>query len=117
MKELIENPGVEDRLHAEPGKIRTFVEECLRLQSPTFLRRKGDQEIARIAREIAEFDAALEAYQAEKAITHLVLDLRSPQAQAEFSIASRILSRGADPIRMAQRTFCLDPVQIGRAHV
>ena len=35
MKELIENPGVEERLHAEPGKIRTFVEECLRLQSPT----------------------------------------------------------------------------------
>ena len=47
--------------------------------------------------EIAEFDAALEAYQAEKAITHLVLDLRSPQAQAEFSIASRILSRFRPP--------------------
>jgi len=35
MKELIEHPGMEDRLRAEPGKIRTFVEECLRLQSPT----------------------------------------------------------------------------------
>jgi cytochrome P450 len=35
MKELIENPDVEARLHAEPAKIRTFVEECLRLQSPT----------------------------------------------------------------------------------
>lgn len=35
MKELIENPEVEARLHAEPAKIRTFVEECLRLQSPT----------------------------------------------------------------------------------
>ena len=35
MKELIENPDVEERLHAEPTKIRTFVEECLRLQSPT----------------------------------------------------------------------------------
>lgn len=35
MRELIEHPGLEDRLRAEPGKIRTFVEECLRLQSPT----------------------------------------------------------------------------------
>lgn len=35
MKELIEHPKVEERLHREPEKIRTFVEECLRLQSPT----------------------------------------------------------------------------------
>lgn len=49
------------------------------------------------AEEIAEFDTALKGYQAEKAITHLVLDLRSPQAQAEFSIASRILSRFRPP--------------------
>jgi cytochrome P450 len=32
---MIENPGVEARLRREPGKIRTFVEECLRLHSPT----------------------------------------------------------------------------------
>ena len=32
---MIENPGVEARLREEPGKIRTFVEECLRLHSPT----------------------------------------------------------------------------------
>ncbi len=35
MKELIENPGIEERLHRESGKIRVFIEECLRLQSPT----------------------------------------------------------------------------------
>jgi len=35
MQMLIENPGIEERLHDEPAKIRTFVEECLRLQSPT----------------------------------------------------------------------------------
>lgn len=35
MKELIENPGIEERLHREPAKIRNFIEECLRLQSPT----------------------------------------------------------------------------------
>jgi hypothetical protein len=47
--------------------------------------------------EIGKFDVALKEYQADKAITHLVLDLRSPQAQAEFSIASRILSRFRPP--------------------
>lgn len=47
--------------------------------------------------EIGQFDAALKEYQTDKAITHLVLDLRSPQAQAEFSIASRILSRFRPP--------------------
>jgi hypothetical protein len=47
--------------------------------------------------EIGKFDAALKEYQTDKAITHLVLDLRSPQAQAEFSIASRILSRFRPP--------------------
>lgn len=47
--------------------------------------------------EIGKFDAALKEYQADKAITHLVLDLRSPQAQAEFSIAARILSRFRPP--------------------
>ncbi len=35
MRMLIQNPGVEERLRREPGKIRTFIEECLRLQSPT----------------------------------------------------------------------------------
>jgi hypothetical protein len=47
--------------------------------------------------EIAKFDAAVKEFQAEKAITHLILDLRSPQAQAEFSIASRLLSRFRPP--------------------
>ncbi len=47
--------------------------------------------------EIGKFDAALKEFQAEKAITHLILDLRSPQAQAEFPIASRILSRFRPP--------------------
>jgi cytochrome P450 len=32
---MIETPGVEAWLRADPGKIRTFVEECLRLHSPT----------------------------------------------------------------------------------
>jgi cytochrome P450 len=32
---LIENPGLESRLRNEPDKIRTFIEECLRLHSPT----------------------------------------------------------------------------------
>lgn len=32
---LIENPGLEARLRREPGRIRTFIEECLRLHSPT----------------------------------------------------------------------------------
>lgn len=35
MLTLIENSGVEERLRREPGKIKTFIEECLRLQSPT----------------------------------------------------------------------------------
>lgn len=47
--------------------------------------------------EIGKFDTALKEYQADKAITHLILDLRSPQAQAEFSIASRLLSRFRPP--------------------
>lgn len=47
--------------------------------------------------EIGQFDTALKEFQADKAISHLILDLRSPQAQAEFSIASRILSRFRPP--------------------
>ncbi len=47
--------------------------------------------------EVAKFDAALKELQAEKATTHLLLDLRSPQAQAEFAIAARILSRFRPP--------------------
>lgn len=38
-------------------EVKRLPVSLLRLQSPTFLRRKGDQEIARIAREIADFDA------------------------------------------------------------
>ncbi len=47
--------------------------------------------------EIERFDAALLELQAEKAVTHLILDLRSPQAQAEFAIAGRLLSRFRPP--------------------
>jgi hypothetical protein len=47
--------------------------------------------------EIGKFDTALKEYQADKAITHLILDLRAPQAQAEFSIAARRLSRFRPP--------------------
>lgn len=43
--------------------------------------------------EIAAFDGALKELQANAAVTHLILDLRSPQSQAEFSIAARLLSR------------------------
>ena len=32
---MIEQPGLEDRLRDEPKTIKTFVEECLRLHSPT----------------------------------------------------------------------------------
>lgn len=47
--------------------------------------------------ELEKFDAALGEFQAEKEITHLLLDLRSPQAQAEFSFAARLLSRFRPP--------------------
>lgn len=47
--------------------------------------------------EIGRFDAALKEFQSEKAITHLILDLRSPQAQAEFPVAARILGRFRPP--------------------
>ncbi len=47
--------------------------------------------------EIGKFDAALKEFQADKDRTHLILDLRSPQAQAEFSIAARLLSRFRPP--------------------
>jgi cytochrome P450 len=32
---MIENPGTEERLRGDPKKIKTFIEECLRLHSPT----------------------------------------------------------------------------------
>lgn len=32
---MIEEPGLEDRLRDDPKRIKTFVEECLRLHSPT----------------------------------------------------------------------------------
>ncbi len=47
--------------------------------------------------EVGAFDAALEEFQSDAKIEHLVLDLRSPQAQAEFSIAARLLSRFRPP--------------------
>ncbi len=47
--------------------------------------------------EIGQFDAALKELQALAPVTHLILDLRSPQAQAEFSIAARLLSRFQPP--------------------
>ena len=47
--------------------------------------------------EVAKFDEALKELQSDKKTTHLILDLRSPQAQAEFSIAAKILSRFLAP--------------------
>lgn len=47
--------------------------------------------------EIDKFDAALKEFQADAGRSHLILDLRSPQAQAEFSIAARLLSRFRPP--------------------
>lgn len=47
--------------------------------------------------EIGKFDEALKEFQADKARTHLILDLRSPQSQAEFSIAAKLLSRFRPP--------------------
>lgn len=47
--------------------------------------------------DVGALDKALKSFTAEKEIQHLILDLRSPQAQAEFSIASQILSRFRPP--------------------
>ena len=47
--------------------------------------------------EIAKFDSAIKEFQGIKEIKHLILDLRSHQAQADFSIASRLLSRFQPP--------------------
>jgi hypothetical protein len=47
--------------------------------------------------ELAKFDAAISGFNADKGLAHLILDLRSPQPQAEFTIAARILSRFRGP--------------------
>lgn len=47
--------------------------------------------------EVGRFDEALRELQEDKKTTHLILDLRSPQAQAEFSIAAKLLSRFLPP--------------------
>src|SRR5690606_11031692 len=47
--------------------------------------------------ELAKFDAAISEFNASKGLAHLILDLRSPQPQAEFSIAAQILSRFRGP--------------------
>ena len=47
--------------------------------------------------ELEAFDAAIAGFKEEKGLTHLILDLRSPQAQAEFAIAAKILSRLRPP--------------------
>ncbi|MEX2578741.1 MAG: S41 family peptidase [Verrucomicrobiales bacterium] len=46
---------------------------------------------------VEEFDAALKEFSTEKEIENLIVDLRSPQAQAAFSIAAQILSRFRPP--------------------
>ncbi|MEM7603702.1 MAG: S41 family peptidase [Verrucomicrobiota bacterium] len=46
---------------------------------------------------IEEMDAALETFIEDKGITDLIMDLRSPQATAEFAIASEILSHFRPP--------------------
>jgi len=47
--------------------------------------------------ELAKFDAAIAEFNAAKGLDHLILDLRSPQPQAEFTIAAQILSRFSGP--------------------
>ena len=47
--------------------------------------------------ELAKFDAAIKDFNDSKGLDHLILDLRSPQAQSEFSIAAQILSRFRGP--------------------
>lgn len=47
--------------------------------------------------EIGKLDTAIREFNEEKDLSHLILDLRSPQAQAEFSIAAQILSRFQAP--------------------
>ncbi len=47
--------------------------------------------------ELAKFDAAIAEFNAAKGLEHLILDLRSPQPQAEFTIAAQILSRFSGP--------------------
>lgn len=46
---------------------------------------------------VKELDTALKSFTGDKDITDLIVDLRSPQAQAEFAIASEILSRFRPP--------------------
>ena len=46
---------------------------------------------------LTELDEALEEFLEEDSIEHLIVDLRSPQAQAEFAIAAQILSRFRPP--------------------
>ena len=47
--------------------------------------------------ELAQFDAALAEFNTTEGPAHLILDLRSPQPQAEFTIAAQILSRFQSP--------------------
>lgn len=47
--------------------------------------------------EVEALDKALKTFTSNKKVEHLILDLRSPQAQADFSIASQILSRFRPP--------------------
>ena len=46
---------------------------------------------------VAQLDQSLEEFSKNSEITHLIIDLRSPQAQAEFSMASAILGRFRPP--------------------
>lgn len=47
--------------------------------------------------DVESLDKALKSFASTKEIEHLILDLRSPQAQANFAIASQILSRFRPP--------------------
>jgi hypothetical protein len=46
---------------------------------------------------VTDLDKALDVFAKEKEVKNLILDLRSPQAQADFAIASEILSRFRPP--------------------
>lgn len=50
--------------------------------------------------EVEAFDAALKEIQEKKTTTHLIVDLRSPQAQASFETAANLLSRFLPPNEM-----------------
>lgn len=52
------------------------------------------------ASELTDFDKAIKKYNSDNTVKTIILDLRSPQAQADFTIAASILSRFRPPNEM-----------------